>query len=257
MIDLHTHILPGVDDGSPDIDTSLQHLRMMQEHGVTGVFLTSHFMRNMFDGDPETNRNKHFELKKAVEEENIDIELYTGFEIFLEPGIHQKIDDQQLSLNGTKYILIETNMSGFTVELPQILYDLVRTGWKPILAHPERYSDIINDPMIAEDFMHKNILMQINAGSLLGEYGRASQNTAWFLIEKGFAHFLASDNHCKKPVYNLNDALDEIRNNFDEHTANLLSVENPQKVLNNEPIEFFYVKHIQEKKKGFFSRLFS
>jgi protein-tyrosine phosphatase len=257
MIDIHTHILPGVDDGSPDLETSLQHLRLMQQKGVTGVFLTSHYMRNMFDGDPETNRKIHFDLQNKVKENNIDIELYTGFEIFLEPGIHEKIAEQQLSLNGTKYVLVETNMSGFTSELSQILYDLVRTGWKPILAHPERYADFKHNPMIAEEFMHKNILLQINSGSLLGSYGKAIQKTAWFLIEKGYAHFLASDNHCKNGNYDLAIALDEIRNNIDDHTAKLLSVINPQKVLNNEPIEFFYVKEIREKKKGFFSRLFN
>ncbi|MDO9576266.1 MAG: CpsB/CapC family capsule biosynthesis tyrosine phosphatase [Candidatus Cloacimonadales bacterium] len=257
MIDIHTHILPGVDDGSSDLQTTLQHLRLMLEKGVTGVFLTPHFMRNMFDGNPETIRKKFRELKKKVKAENIEIDLYPGFEIYLEPGIHQKIADHKLSLNGTKYILIETNMSGFTRELPQILYDLVHHGWKPILAHPERYSDIINDPLTAEELIHKNLLMQINAGSLLGDYGRAVQNAAWFLVENGFAHFLASDDHCKNPVFNLDIALNEIRENIDEHTANLLSVINPQKVINNEPIEYFYLKEIREKKRGFFSRLFN
>jgi len=257
MIDIHTHILNGVDDGSKDLQTSLQHLRLMQEIGVTGVFLTPHFMRNMFDGNPDTIREEFQKLKKEVEKEKIEIELYPGFEIFLEPGIHKKILDQQLSLNGTKYILVETNMSGFTADLPQILYDLVRNGWKPILAHPERYADIINDPAVAEELIHKNIYMQINAGSLLGHYSRPIQDTAWFLVRQGFAHFIASDNHCKEPAYFLDIALNEIRNNIDEYTANLLSIENPQKILKNEPIEYFYVKEIREKKKGFFSRLFS
>lgn len=257
MIDIHTHILPAVDDGSPDLQTTLLHLRLMQEKGVTGVFLTPHFMRNMYEGNPGSIRRKFGELKEVIAAENIEIDIYPGYEIFLEPGIHQKIEENRLSLNGTKYLLVETNMSGFSRDLPQIFYDLVRNGWKPILAHPERYADVINDPAIAEDLIHKNLLLQINAGSLLGDYGKAVQNAAWFLIEKGFAHFLASDNHCKNPIYNLDLALAEIRENIDEHTAHLLTVHNPQQVLKNEPIEFFYVKEVSPRRKGFFARLFN
>jgi protein-tyrosine phosphatase len=257
MIDLHTHILPGVDDGSRSLETSLEHLRLMQERGVTGVFLTPHFMRNMHEGNPQTIRRKFHELQKTILEEKIEINLYPGFEIFLETGIHEKIEANKLALNDTKYVLVETNMSGFTRELPQILYDLVRTGWKPILAHPERYADVIKDPSIAEDLIHKNVLMQINAGSLLGDYGRGTHSVAWYLIERGFAHFLASDNHCKRPEYKLDLAAEEIRTTIDEHTVQLLTVHNPQQVINNDPIEYFYVKEIRSKKKGFFARLFN
>ena len=257
MIDIHTHLLPAVDDGSADLETTLQHLRLMQEKGVTGVFLTPHFMRNMFEGNPASIRAKFRDLKKEIASENIQIEIYSGYEIFLEPDIHQKIVENKLSLNGTQYLLVETNMSGFSKDLPQILFDLVRHGWKPILAHPERYADIIDDPSLAEDLIHKNLLLQINSGSLLGDYGRAVQKAAWFLIENGFAHFLASDNHGKNPEYLLDIALAEIREKIDDHTAYLLTEHNPQLVLKNEPIEYFYLKEIRPQKKGFFSRLFN
>jgi len=250
MIDIHTHILHGVDDGSPDLDISIEHLKLMQAVGITDVILTTHYLQPAFQNPVELITEKITELKEAVLKENININLHRGAEIYLEADIHKIIESEQLSLAGTKYVLVETNMTEFPTDLYQILYDLVKCGYKPILAHPERYMDVITNPSLVEDIIHKNVYMQINSSSLLGNYGNAIKKTAWRLLEKGHAHFLASDNHCRVPIYDHNIAVDLIRKNIDDYTAELLSKTNPAKIFTDENIDYVYVESIQHEKKG-------
>ena len=256
MIDIHTHILHGVDDGSPELKISIEHLKLMQEAGITDVFLTSHFLRPAFQNPVELITKRIAELRDAAKKENINIKLHRGAEIYLDDGIHNIIESEQLSLADTKYLLVETNMTEFPADLYHILYELVRAGYKPILAHPERYMNVMMKPSIVEDIIHKNVYMQINSSSLLGHYGNSIQKTAWRLLEQGHAHFLASDNHCRVPIYDHNLAVNLIRKNIDDFTADLLTKTNPVKILTGEKIEYFYVKSIQQEKKGFFSRFF-
>jgi protein-tyrosine phosphatase len=107
---------------------------------------------------------------------------------------------------------------------------------------------------MAEDFLHRNIYLQINAGSILGLYGQTISKTAWYLIDNGFAHFMASDNHCRTDEYILPIAKEMIHDKIDNYTAELLTKINPQKMLNNEKINYFYLQKQKIEKKGFFER---
>lgn len=113
----------------------------------------------------------------------------------------------------------------------------------------------MNKPEIAEDFLHRNVYLQINAGSILGLYGNRIAKTAWYLIDNGFAHFIASDNHCKADEYILPAALEAIRDNIDDYTANLLSQKNPEKMLNDEKIKYFYLEKQPVEKSGFLKKI--
>ncbi|MCF7794249.1 MAG: exopolysaccharide biosynthesis protein [Candidatus Cloacimonetes bacterium] len=257
MIDIHTHILHSIDDGSQDIETSITHLKLMQEYGVKAVFVTPHFMLQYYDFDQQLVLDKIAELQKAAEKENINIKIIPGREIYLDSSLFEKLKSGKMNMGNSNYILVETNMTNFPADLNQHLYDLVRSGLKPIMAHPERYTNIINDPDSAEDLLHKNVLLQINAGSLIGIYGKNVQKAAWFLVDNGLAHFVASDNHCKELDYTLPAAVEMLKQKIDEHTAELLTEINPRKIIDNEPITYFYLEKVVTKKKGFFSKLFS
>jgi len=108
---------------------------------------------------------------------------------------------------------------------------------------------------MAEDFMYRNVYLQVNAGSILGLYGSKIEKTVWQLIKSGFVHFLASDNHCRIDEYILPAAIEAIRDKIDDYTADLLTQVNPQKMLNNEKIEYFYLKEQKVEKKGFFENI--
>ncbi|MFO7895998.1 MAG: CpsB/CapC family capsule biosynthesis tyrosine phosphatase [Candidatus Cloacimonadales bacterium] len=246
MIDIHTHILPAIDDGSQDMRQSLDQLKLMSKAGVSAVVLTPHYISNYYQNDPSKIAAATQKLAAAAEKANIPITLHQGAEILLDSLSTEKIIAEHFAINQTDYVLVESEMSSFPADLKQLLYDLVRAGYKPILAHPERYGDIKKNPALVEDLMYRNVYMQINAGSLLDHYGKDCRKIAWQLIQNGWAHFLASDNHCRMKEYSLPPAVELIRNNLDDYTADLLSKDNPRRLLDNEKIEMFYVSEIAQ-----------
>ena len=252
MIDIHTHILHNCDDGSDSLDLSIEQITNMISKGVTDIVLTPHYMNSYVQTDAKVINKQFKEISKATAD--LKINLHKGGEIFLNPGVEDKID-RELCIGNTSYILVETNMGEFTPDIYEILFKLVRKGLRPILAHPERYNYIMNDPSMAEDFLHRNVHLQVNAGSILGLYGSKIAKTAWYLIDNGFAHFIASDNHCRIDEYILPAAIEAIRNNIDDYTAELLTEINPQKMLNNEKIKYFYLEKQPIEKKGFFEKI--
>ncbi|MBL7149757.1 MAG: capsular biosynthesis protein [Candidatus Cloacimonetes bacterium] len=256
MIDIHTHILPACDDGSPDMETSLKKIRKMAEAGIDGIVLTPHFMRNQYHNTFNVITSKFKELKSQLKKENIPVNIYQAAEVYLDGNIIKDIKSEKLVIADTNYVLVETNLTGFPSNLFDILYELVKSGYRPILAHPERYANIINDPSSAEDLVHRDIYMQLNAGSLIGHYGRSVKKAAWYLLEKGLTHFLASDDHCKSEDYSLPAAMEEIRKQIDDYTVKLLTEVNPEKMLNNEKIDFFYLESTEDAPKGLLNRIF-
>ena len=239
MIDIHTHILYDIDDGSTDLETSVKHIANMSRSGVTDIFLTPHYIRYDFPTSKENIENRFQNLQKEISNKNIKIKLHKACEVYLDDNIWEDIEAQNLMINDTKYVLVETTMNGFQENLYEILFDLVRRGYRPIMAHPERYRDVYNELQVAEDLIFRNVYLQINAGSLLGLYGEKIKKTAWKLLQNGFAHFLASDNHCQNDDYVLPEAIEMLNSQFDSSYTELLTQTNPQKVLNDEPIEFF------------------
>ncbi|MCK4956993.1 MAG: capsular biosynthesis protein [Candidatus Cloacimonetes bacterium] len=256
MIDIHTHILPEIDDGSRNIEESLLQLELMSRAGVTDIVCTPHYISNYYNNNRDIIEPKLAKLQAEADAQNINIKLHKGIEILLDSKSVEKIKQEEFNINGSKYVLVESEMRAFPADFKEILYNLVKSGYKPILAHPERYFDIIRNPSLAEDFMHRNVYMQINAGSLLNHYGKESRKVAWKLIENGWAHFIASDNHCRFDEYILPTAIEQIRNEIDDYTANLLSKGNPSKMLNNEQINMFYVSEFsKEKNKSLFKKI--
>lgn len=252
MIDIHTHILHNCDDGSDSLELSIKQITNMIDNGVTDIVLTPHYMNSYVQTDAKIIDTQFKELIKATAD--LKVNLHKGGEIFLNPGIDDKIINKELCIGDTSYILVETNMGEFTPDIYETLFNLVKKGLRPILAHPERYNYIINDPAMAEDFLHRNVYLQINAGSILGLYGSKIAKTAWHLIDNGFAHFVASDNHCKTDEYFLPLAKEAIHDNIDSYTADLLTKINPQRMLNNEKIKYFYLEKQKVEKKGFFEK---
>ncbi len=259
MIDIHTHILFGIDDGSESLEISLRQLKIMSEAGVEKVVLTPHYIRNSYHNTREVIDEKLQILKQAVKDEDIPIELYPAAEVYLEKDIIKDIEKENFNINNSRYVLVETSLSQFPPDLLQILYQLVVKGFKPILAHPERYSNIANDFRIAEDLINRNVYMQVNAGSILGNYGKHIKKAALNLLEYGYAHFLASDNHCKSDDYILPKAVEKITEKYDGYLAELLTEINPQKVLDNENIPYFYLERKTEiiKEKSLLEKIFS
>lgn len=239
MVDIHTHLLPGVDDGSLDMDNSLLFVKKMQEAGVSDCFVTPHYIIGEYDNTPEVVAEKHENLTKAITAEGYEVNVHKGVEVYLSSDIHNKIDLRHYCLGSSDYILVESAMNGFPANILEIFYHLVKKGFKPIFAHPERYIDVIKKVSLVEDLIYRNVYMQVNAGSFLGIYGEQVAKTAWDLFHKGFIHFIASDCHCHRDEYLLPVAKQLLKERYPEYASELFFDTNPRKIIENEVVEYF------------------
>ncbi|MCK9556723.1 MAG: capsular biosynthesis protein [Candidatus Cloacimonetes bacterium] len=241
MIDIHSHILPNIDDGSNDPIRSLEHLKGMEEGGITRVYLTSHYFRGHYQYERDEYDAKLNALRDSAREDGLSLDLQSGFEVFIQPGIVQDIQNKCLCLGESSFVLIESELNGLPSDFYSNVYPLLRAGYKPILAHAERYVSIMKKPTKAQDLIDRNIYIQTNAGSILGHYGEKVRQTAWVLLENGWSHFLASDDHVKGDYGTLMEAYQMVASRIDEHTADLLCKEFPAAIANGDKIPYSYV----------------
>ncbi len=263
MIDIHCHLLPQIDDGSDSSEKSLQQLEIMSKGGITDAFLTSHFMPGTYHYERSAYDAKLKQLQDLATENGLKIRLHPGFEIYLHPFSLKDIQKHNLKLGNSRYILVESDLNGLPSDFYENLYPLLRKGYKPILAHAERYVSIMNKVHDAKDLIRRDIYMQVNAGSLLGLYGEKVRQTAWLLLRNGWAHFLASDDHAKAPYGAYFEAIELIKSELDTEVAGLLTQDFPAKILKNESVPFKYVylrssgsSQRHRRKKNIWQRIF-
>lgn len=251
MIDIHCHLLPNLDDGSKSPEKSLEQIRAMADGGISDVFLTSHFMPGRYHYKRKEYDDKLRQLRDLVQENKIKINLHPGFEIFLHPFSVKDIEKHDLRMGNSRYVLVESDLNGLPSDFYENVYPLLRAGYKPILAHAERYVSIMHNVHDAKDLIRKDIYIQVNAGSLLGLYGEKVRQTAWLLLRNGWVHFLASDDHAKMPYGAYFDAVELVKTELDENVANLLTQDFPGKILKNEiiPYKYVYLRSVPESRR--------
>ncbi|MEA1973818.1 MAG: CpsB/CapC family capsule biosynthesis tyrosine phosphatase [Candidatus Cloacimonadota bacterium] len=262
MIDIHTHILPNIDDGSDSVELSIKQLRIMAEAGVTSVVFTPHFYKGIYNNNSQTISFALNKLKTEMLNQDFEMELVTGAECYLINDLYKNVQQENLNIENTKFVLVETSLAAINFDqlIYQEFFKLLKKGYKPIFAHPERYHQIINDPEFVREIIFKDVYIQVNAGSLFGYYGKDVEKAAWYLVENGLVHFVASDNHCIDEEYPLLAAKQIIAEKIDDFTANLLFEVNPKKMLNNQKIEYFYVDEVFKSEtffQKFIKRVFS
>lgn len=257
MFDIHTHLLPCLDDGPDSLEASVELINKTLESGMEGFFATPHYIRSTYPNNAERTGQAIAEVKKYLYPKYKNAQIIQGAEIYLEEGIHKDIKDFNLNMGDSKYVLIETNRIEFPYNLNEIIYKILMSGYKPIMCHPERYHDVIRKPRIVEDFMFRDTLIQVNLTSLTGQYGKPAMETAWDLIDKGHVHFLATDNHGRTNPEEINDILNLVSQKFDQYTVDLLTEINPRKIINNEDIEIFYLEKKRIRYKNSFEKISS
>lgn len=235
MIDLHSHILPGLDDGAQTLQDSLAMARMAVDSGITTVVATPHCAN---DRHREVYESWQF-LREALQECEIPLQLLLGMEIFGTPDTARMLRDGQLyTLNGSRYPLVEFAFHSDGEEETAILEAICGAGFRPIVAHPERYSYIQQAPQILNSWYSMGCLFQLNRGSLMGRFGRRVQYTAVTLLERGFVTVIASDAHSyrvRTPW--LQDIRKVLTQEISEDCARLLLRDNPNRIIHNEIIQ--------------------
>lgn len=198
MTDIHAHILPGIDDGAPDMRQSLQMAELAVGSGVKTVVATPHCIdyaptKNFWDARL-AERIENF--RSRLKDEKIPLEILPGMEIFGTERTPELLRRGKLiGLNRSNYPLIEFAFYGYGAEATDILQEIVDMGMRPIVAHPERYDYILRQPSILNIWAEMGCLLQINKGSLLGNFGEREQRLAFELVDRGFAFCVASDAH--------------------------------------------------------------
>lgn len=197
MIDLHNHIIYGIDDGAQDIEESIEMAKAAQKTGVDKIIATPHYKTNSFMSDKDEIIHKIEKLNQQLQALNIDIEIKGGQEIHIEPYTIDYLEKGQLlSLaDSEKYYLIEPPFKGFPDFIETTVDGFIQKGLQPVIAHPERNDYIREHLEVLDELVEKGCLLQMNSASILGEYGPDIQETANYIIENKKCHLVGSDAH--------------------------------------------------------------
>ena len=203
MTDVHSHILFGIDDGSRTISESIELLKKLKSVGFNNVILTPHFiLDSTYNSTYESNIKIYKELKEKLINENIDINIYLGNEIFIDKSIPSLLENNIItSLNGTKYVLVEFPMHNKLLNLEDMLYSIRSKGYEVVIAHPERYDAFKEDYSIVDTLREDGFLFQSNYSSILGYYGKDSIKLLKYMLKRHYIDFLGTDIHRIEKTY--------------------------------------------------------
>lgn len=199
IVDIHNHILPGLDDGPADMNQSVNMALAAAECGITTVIATPHHQNSKYRCLPSEVIDTVDMLNDVLKKKNINLHILPGMEIHLHPDIGTDLAKQPPSsltlANNNKYILVELPYSYLPMYTETLLYELQLDGFTPILAHPERNSVIRKKPNLLYQWINRGILVQITAGSITGSFGNKTRSFAAKLLKHHLVHFIASDAH--------------------------------------------------------------
>ncbi|MDC7294847.1 protein-tyrosine-phosphatase [Butyrivibrio sp. DSM 10294] len=237
-IDIHCHIMPGVDDGSPDIDTSLQMLKIAEKNGITRVILTPHHKPMHHNVSPQHNVVYRDRLQKMADDNGINIKLYSGNEIYYSDETQADLENGRIcSLADSDYVLVEFHPTNPYKAIHNALYQVQGAGFIPIVAHVERYSDVVSHPAYVDDLIDMGCLIQVNANSVMGKYGFGISHFTKKLIKNGLVHFVATDAHdTGRRAPELLECRKYVERKFGKGCADRLFYDNPMSVISNEII---------------------
>lgn len=234
MIDLHCHILPGVDDGARTLEEAVSMCRLAASDGCTAMVATPHQRRGEWWND---DREQLRELARRVQDAVGDsLSVHLGGEVHADPELLSELerlpDGGVLPLAGSHYILVELNVYATPAAAIHLVHEIVVAGWRPVLAHPELIPWLAVDIDLLRRLEGLGATAQVTAMSLTGEFGRRPQHDVWRMLDAGLVHFVASDSHdVRRRPPGLRRAHQMIAARAGEETARRLTTDNPRAVL--------------------------
>ena len=207
MIDIHTHIIPSVDDGSKTIFESMEMIKKANQKGVKTLVATPHYTKELYEFTKKEIEVKVNSLNEALKANGIDTKVLFGQEVMIDENTFKLLEDDIIgSINNSRYILIEFEMSQVKVNIEEVIKEFVSKGYVPIIAHPERYKYVQNNVEIVKYWIKCGALLQMNLGSASGAYGKEVKKTITKLLKKNLIHLCGSDIHHFRDVYECIDA---------------------------------------------------
>lgn len=237
-VDIHSHILYGIDDGSKSLEESIEIIKQHIEMGFKDIILTPHYIENSKYKTNNKEKKKLLEtLKKELKKQKININLYLGNEVFVNNTL--EIDKEKIEkLNNSKYLLIEFPMGEKPKNINNIIYELKIQGIIPVIAHPERYTFVQEHPNIVDEWVEEGALLQSNYGSIVGVYGESAKKAVKKLLKKNIIAILATDIHYpnNKIYQNIEKSRKKIKKIIGEEKYIELTITNPKKIIENKEI---------------------
>ena len=237
MIDFHNHVLPNVDDGPKIIEESLLMLRHASYQGITDIVQTVHFQHpkmNKKNVDYNYLNAKVRELQLEIDKENLGITIHLSAEVFYLPNLIEISNNPLVTIGYGKYMLVEFSSNIFPIGYEEEFFKLQMEGITPIIAHPERYRFIKNDLNILKKWIDRGYVIQMDAGSILGQFGQEIKKIASKMINNGLVHLIGSDSHnSKKRNFCIKDAYDSLESKI---LIELLKA-NAKRILEGQKIE--------------------
>lgn len=204
---MHSHLLPGLDDGVSTMEEAEDIIRNFVGLGYTHIVTTPHVMSDAYRNTPAGITSKLEELRLHLKQKQIDISISAAAEYYLDESLMKMVEtDQQLLTFGDKYLLFETNFITEPFNLKEFIFLATTKGYKLILAHPERYFYLQSDFRKVEDLLDRGVLMQLNISSLTGYYSKPVQQMAFKLVDRGMIHWVGSDCHHLQHMELIKDA---------------------------------------------------
>ncbi|MEQ8196993.1 MAG: CpsB/CapC family capsule biosynthesis tyrosine phosphatase [Clostridiaceae bacterium] len=253
MIDIHSHIIPGIDDGAQNMKEAVAMAEAAYENGTYIMAATPHFMEggsfsNYYGRELTDSFNK---LKEELLLRKIPLELKLGMEIYYSGNVSELLRQGWITgLNQTKYILVEFDFSENLYNIYSGIQELIESGYIPVIAHPERYPYVQNRVNLVYEWIQSGCLIQIDTGSALGRFGKKAQETSFKLLTRKMVHVIASDSHDRMQrgpsmlqLYGL------IRSEFGQKYAGNIFELNPGLILKDEAVPICEPVWCREKKR--------
>jgi protein-tyrosine phosphatase len=205
ITDMHSHVLPGIDDGAQTPEESIVLIRKMMDLGIRKIIATPHIMLDYYRNDHESIFNALAILKEELRVQNIDIDISAAAEHYFDESFEQRVEDRKVLTMGDNYVLFEFSFINQPINAIAVIQKMRDMGYKPILAHPERYNYMDIDQLRRIRMMGVNL--QLNTISLTGYYGKTTKKLAEELVDNQMVDFISSDMHHLRHAQALEDAL--------------------------------------------------
>jgi protein-tyrosine phosphatase len=237
VIDLHCHLLPGVDDGAEDLSTSLKMARASVAQGVTVVACTPHILPGVYHNVGPNIRAATRQLQDALDREGIPLQLVTGADVHMAPNFVARLrSGELLTLAESRYVLVEPPHHVVPPQIEDFFFNLVVAGYVPILTHPERLSWVPSRYDTIKKLVQTGVWMQVTAGSFTGAFGRTALYWAVRLLDEGCVHLIASDAHdAEHRPPNMAAGRDSVEKRVGAAEAEHLVFTRPMGILKDQP----------------------
>lgn len=253
MVDLHCHLLPGVDDGSKSMAISLRLAKEATENGVTHALLTPHHMNGRYVNHKQDVTRRTKEFQKQINAHNIPLTVFPGQEVRINGQLLEALDKDDILFADTagKYMMLEFPDDDVPHYTDQMVFDLQQRGIIPVIVHPERNTKIMAEPDLIYQLLEKGCLSQITASSYVGTFGKKVENFSRQLIEAGQGYVFASDAHdLPGRKYEMRQAFEKMQREFGKKMVTQYR-QNARSIINGENLPLNDIQLIRKKRKIF------